>query len=274
MAAAAAGRQTGAMSDDATPVPTTTLRPGVEIPLLGIGTWQASDDEAYRAVRTALDLGYRHIDTATGYGNEEQVGRAVADSGIDRDQIFLTTKLPPERVDEAAQVLEESLLKLGTDHLDLWLVHWPPNKEARPDVWTNVVAAQQEGKARAIGVSNYSPAQIDELTQATGVTPAINQIPWSPSDFDADLVAAHRDRDVVLEGYSPFKRTNLDDEVLAGIAQEHGVTPAQVVLRWHLDTGVVVIPKSVTPDRIAANLDVTGFSLTDDQVAQVSALAD
>lgn len=274
MAAAAAGRQTGAMSDDATPVPTTTLRPGVEIPLLGIGTWQASDDEAYRAVRTALDLGYRHIDTATGYGNEEQVGRAVADSGIDRDQIFLTTKLPPERVDEAAQVLEESLLKLGTDHLDLWLVHWPPNKEARPDVWANVVAAQQEGKARAIGVSNYSPAQIDELTQATGVTPAINQIPWSPSDFDADLVAAHRDRDVVLEGYSPFKRTNLDDEVLAGIAQEHGVTPAQVVLRWHLDTGVVVIPKSVTPDRIAANLDVTSFSLTDDQVAQVSALAD
>lgn len=253
-------------------IPTVTLRPGVDIPLLGLGTWQAESGEAYDAVRTALDLGYRHIDTARAYGNEEEVGRAVADSGIDRSEIFVTTKLPPDDADDAPRIIDESLAKLGFDHVDLWLVHWPPNKEARPDVWENVIAAQQAGKARAIGVSNYSPEQIDELIAATGVAPAINQIPWSPADYDADLVAAHRERDVVLEGYSPFKRTDLDDQVLAEVAQAHGVTPTQVVLRWHLDTGVVVIPKSVTPDRIAANLDVTGFSLTDDEIAKVSAL--
>jgi len=253
-------------------IPTVTLRPGIEIPLLGLGTWQAKEGEAYEAVRTALDLGYRHIDTARAYGNEEEVGRAVADSGIDRSEIFVTTKLPSEEVGDAPRIIDESLAKLGLDHVDLWLVHWPPNNEARPDVWADVVAAQQAGKARAIGVSNYSPAQIDELTDATGVTPSINQIPWSPADYDADLVAAHRDRDVVLEGYSPFKRTDLDDAVLAEVAAAHGVTPTQVVLRWHLDTGVVVIPKSVNRERLAANLDVTGFSLSADEIAKVSAL--
>jgi len=253
-------------------IPTVTLRPGVDIPLLGLGTWQAKEGEAYEAVRAALDLGYRHIDTARAYGNEEEVGRAVADSGIDRSEIVVTTKLPPDDADDAPRIIDESLAKLGFDHVDLWLVHWPPNKEARPDVWENVIAAQQAGKARAIGVSNYSPAQIDELIAATGVAPAINQIPWSPADYDADLVAAHRERGVVLEGYSPFKRTDLDDPVLAEVAAAHGVTPTQVVLRWHLDTGVVVIPKSVNRDRIAANLDVTGFTLTEDEIARVSGL--
>jgi len=196
-------------------IPSVTLRPGVEIPLLGLGTWQASDDEAYQAVRAALEIGYRHIDTARAYGNEEAVGRAIADSGLPREEVFVTTKLPPDEADDAPRIIDESLARLGLDHVDLWLVHWPPNKQARPDVWEHVVAAQQAGKARAIGVSNYSIEQIDELTAATGVTPSINQIPWSPADFDADLVAAHRERDVVLEGYSPFKRTNLDDPVLA-----------------------------------------------------------
>lgn len=253
-------------------IPTTTLRPGVDIPLLGLGTWQAREGEAYDAVRTALELGYRHIDTARAYRNEEEVGRAVRDSGLDRSEVFVTTKLPPEEADDAPRVIDESLSKLGLEYVDLWLVHWPPNKQARPDVWENVIAAQQAGKARAIGVSNYSIAQIDELTQATGVTPSINQIPWSPADYDADLVAAHRERDVVLEGYSPFKRTDLDDPVLTEIAQVHGVTTAQVVLRWHLDTGVVAIPKSVHRERIATNLDVTGFSLSDDEVTRISSL--
>lgn len=253
-------------------IPSVTLRGGVELPMLGLGTWQAENDEAYDAVRAALDLGYRHIDTARAYGNEEAVGRAVADSGLDRSEILVTTKLPPDEADDAPQIIDASLAKLGFDHVDVWLVHWPPNKQARPDVWEHVVAAQQAGKVRAIGVSNYSPEQIDELTAATGVTPAMNQIPWSPADFDADAVAAHRERGVVLEGYSPFKRTDLQDPVLAEIAQQHGVTPAQVVLRWHLDTGVVVIPKSVNRDRIAANLDVSGFQLDDDQIARVSAL--
>lgn len=253
-------------------IPTATLRPGVEIPLLGLGTWQAQEGSAYDAVRTALDLGYRHIDTARAYGNEEEVGRAVADSGLDRSEVFVTTKLPPKEADDAPRIIDESLARLGLDHVDLWLVHWPPEGQARPDVWETVVAAQQAGKARAIGVSNYSPAQIDELTAATGVTPSINQIAWSPADYDADLVAAHRERDVVLEGYSPFKRTDLDDAVLAEIAGAHGVTAAQVVLRWHLDTGVVAIPKSVNAERLAMNLDVTGFALSPDEVAAISAL--
>lgn len=254
-------------------IPTATLRPGVEIPLLGLGTWQAPDDEAYEAVRMALDLGYRHIDTARAYGNEEAVGRAVADSRIDRSEIFVTTKLPPSEADDAPRIIDESLDKLGVEFVDLWLVHWPPNKEARPDVWENVVAAQQAGKSRAIGVSNYSIAQIDELTSATGECPSINQIPWSPADYNADLVAAHRERDVVVEGYSPFKRTDLDNPVLAEIAAAHGVTPTQVVLRWHLDIGVVAIPKSVHRDRIAANLDITGFALSEAEIASVSALS-
>ncbi|ACQ81102.1 aldo/keto reductase [Beutenbergia cavernae DSM 12333] len=254
------------------PIPTVTLRPGVDIPLLGLGTWQATGTDGYDSVRAALDLGYRHVDTARAYGNEDQVGRAVADSGIDRSEVFVTTKLPPEEAGDAPRIIDESLERLGFDYVDLWLVHWPPNKQARPDVWADVVAAQEAGKARAIGVSNYSPAQIDELTAATGVTPSINQIPWSPSDFDADPVAAHRERDVVLEGYSPFKRTNLEDPVLTAIADAHGVTTSQVVLRWHLDTGVVVIPKSVHPDRIAANLDVAGFALDADEVERISGL--
>lgn len=254
-------------------IPTTTLRPGIEIPLLGFGTWQAEQDEAYQAVRAALDAGYRHLDTARGYGNEDQVGRAVRDSGVDRDQVFVTTKLPPEEADDAPRIIDESLGKLGLDYVDLWLVHWPPDGQARPDVWEQVVAAQESGKARAIGVSNYSTAQIDELSSATGVTPSINQIPWSPADYDDALLSEHRDRDVVVEGYSPFKRTDLDDPVLAEIAEAHGVTPAQVVLRWHLDTGVVVIPKSVTPERIASNFDVAGFALDGEQIERISALS-
>lgn len=252
-------------------LPTLTLRPGVEIPQLGLGTWQATSGQAYRAVRTALDLGYRHLDTARAYRNEDEVGSAVADSGVPREQIFVTTKLPPEEADDGPRIIDESLRLLGLDYLDLWLVHWPPNRQARPDIWEHLIAAQQAGKVRAIGVSNYSTAQIDELTHATGVTPSINQIPWSPADYDAEIVAAHRERDVVLEGYSPFKRTNLDDPALAQIAAAHGVTPAQVVLRWHLDTGVVAIPKSVHADRIAANIDL-GFALSPAEVARISAL--
>lgn len=254
------------------PIPVTTLRPGVDIPMLGLGTWAARGTSAYDAVRAALDLGYRHLDTARMYRNEDVVGRAVADSGLDRGEVFVTTKMPPGDADDPSSSLEASLKDLGTDYVDLWLVHWPPGGGARPDVWERFVHAQQSGKARAIGVSNYSPDQIDELTAATGVTPAINQIPWSPRDHHPVLVEAHRERDVVLEGYSPLKRTRLDDPVLTTIADAHGVSAAQVVLRWHLDTGVVVIPKSVNPDRLAANIDLTGFSLTTDEIERINAL--
>jgi diketogulonate reductase-like aldo/keto reductase len=186
--------------------------------------------------------------------------------------VFVTTKLPPSQAHRVRETLEESLDELGTDHLDLWLIHWPVDGEARPDVWEQFVAARDEGLVRSIGVSNYSVSQIDELVDATGETPAIDQIPWSPTDYDADLVAALHERGVVLEGYSPFKRTDLDAPVLAEIAAAHGVTPTQVVLRWHLDHGFVAIPKSVRPERIDANLDVTGFSLDAGELARIDAL--
>ncbi|MEE6273638.1 aldo/keto reductase [Georgenia wangjunii] len=245
----------------------------VDIPLLGFGTWQSEGDDAYTSVRTALDVGYRHIDTATAYGNEDQVGRALADSGVDRADIFVTTKLPPGHLGEERATLEESLRLLGTDYVDLWLIHWPPNREATPAMWEHLIGAQEAGKARAVGVSNYSVAQLDELAAATGVMPSINQIPWSPGDHDAELVAALRERDVVLEGYSPFKRTDMDDPELVAIARAHDVQPTQVVLRWHVQREFVAIPKSVTPERIAANLDVFGFELTQDELARLDALA-
>jgi 2,5-diketo-D-gluconate reductase A len=253
--------------------PVVTLAGGVDMPLLGFGTWQLTGEQAYRAVRDALDTGYRHLDTATGYGNEAEVGRAVRDSGVDRGDLFITTKLPPDRADRARQTLEASRKALGVDAVDLWLIHWPPNGRARPDTWGELLAARDEGLIRAAGVSNYSTGQLDELIDATGEAPAANQIKWGPGLYDAKRVAEHRERGVALEGYSPFKTTNLHDPVLEWLAGKYGVTTAQVVLRWHLDHGTVVIPKSATPDRIRANFDVFGFSLTADELTRLDGRA-
>jgi 2,5-diketo-D-gluconate reductase A len=253
-------------------VPTVPLDGGPGMPLLGFGTWLMTGSECYDAVRTALDAGYRHLDTAAIYRNEPEVGRALRDSGVDRDEVFVTTKLPPPRADHADQVLAGSLDALGVDAVDLWLVHWPPGG-ARPDVWERFVAAREAGRARAIGVSNYSLEQVDELTAATGVTPQVDQVSWAPSRYDPALQAGLRERGVVLEGYSPFKNTDLDDPVLREIADAHGVTPAQVVLRWHVEHGVVVLSKSANPERIRANLAIGGFSLTDEEVARIDGLA-
>ncbi|SFJ76124.1 aldo/keto reductase [Cellulomonas sp. KH9] len=254
-----------------TTTPTLSL-PGGHIPVLGLGTWQSEGSDAELAVSTALQLGYRHVDTATGYGNEAQVGRALTTRGIDRDDVFLTSKLPPDHAGRERQTLAESLVALTTDHLDLWLIHWPPGKEARPDVWQRFREARDEGLTRSIGVSNYSIAQIDELIAATGEAPAVNQIPYSPVDHDPELLAAHRERGIVVEGYSPLKRTDLDAEPIVAAARAHGVTPAQVVLRWHIEHDVVVIPKSVRRERIEENLAVLGFTLTPDEVAAIDTL--
>lgn len=243
------------------------------MPMLGFGTWQLTGEQAYRGVRDALDAGYRHLDTATGYGNEAEVGQAVRDSGVDRADIFITTKLPPEHADRASKTLEESRRALGVDAVDLWLIHWPPNGQARPDTWRELLAARDEGLIRAAGVSNYSTGQLDELIDATGEAPAVNQIKWGPGLYDAKRVEEHRERGVALEGYSPFKTTDLTDPVLTELATRYGVTTAQVVLRWHLDHGTVVIPKSATPDRIRANFDVFGFSLTADELSRVDGRA-
>jgi diketogulonate reductase-like aldo/keto reductase len=206
------------------------------------------------------------------YRNEVEVGRGLRDSGLDRDEVFLTTKLPPRETGRADQVLAASLAALGVDAVDLWLVHWPPPGGSE-EVWARFVAARDDGRARAIGVSNHSLAQVDALTRATGATPQVNQVSWAPSRYDADVEAGHRERGIVLEGYSPFLNTDLGDPVLHEVADAHGVTPAQVVLRWHVEHGVVVIPRSATPERIRQNREIGGFSLSADEVGRIDGLA-
>lgn len=253
------------------PPPAVQLTGGPRMPLLGFGTWQMTGEQCYAAVRTALDVGYRHLDTATVYRNEAEVGRALRDSGVPRDEVFVTTKCPGGSADPE-RTLTASLEALGVDGVDLWLVHWPEGG-VRPDLWRAFAEARDAGRTRAIGVSNYSLDQIDALTAGTGVPPQVDQIPWAPPLHDPAVVAGHRERGVVVEGYSPFKKSDLDDPVLRDVAAAHGKSPSQVVLRWHLEHGIVVIPKSATPERIAANAAVTDFSLTPEEVARIDALA-
>jgi 2,5-diketo-D-gluconate reductase A len=260
---------------DAAPIAAETveLASGTRMPLLGLGTWQARGRAAVDAVRRALEVGYRHIDTATAYGNEREVGQAIAESGVPREEIFVTTKLPPGRAGDERATLEESLDALRLAHVDLWLIHWPPAGGARPDVWQRLLELQAAGLAREVGVSNYGVRQLDELERATGRLPAVNQIEWSPARFDPDVLEAHRSRGVQLEGYSPLRTMNLHDPRLARIAVERGVTPAQVVLRWHVEQRVVAIPKSTNRDRIAENARIFGFTLSAAEVEQLNALA-
>ena len=258
--------------DAMTEIPVVDLGRGVTMPMVGFGTWQLSGRRAYKAVRYALEVGYRHIDTATIYRNEHDVGRAIRDSGLDRDAVFVTTKLPPGNAGRVRATLAESLRALNTDYVDLWLIHWPPRQADSVPMWREFLALQDEGRCRSVGVSNYDIAQIDDLIDATGEKPAVNQIPWSPSRYDADLLAAHAARGVVLEGYSPLKGTRLRDRTLAEIAAKYGVTPAQVVLRWHLEHGITVIPKSSHPDRIKSNFDLFSISFTPDEVARIDHL--
>jgi len=250
------------------------VAPGVRMPLLGLGTWLARGDDAREAVAAALEIGYRHVDTARMYRNEQQVGRALAESGVARGDVFVTTKMWPDAPGRARPSLEESLAALGLDFVDLWLVHWPPGGRARPDLWERFLEAEADGLARAVGVSNYSVGQLDELARGTGRRPAVNQIEWGPALHDDATLAAHRSRGIQLEGYSPLKTTNLRDRRLERIAQAHGVTAAQVVIRWHLEHDVVVIPKSVKRSRIAENADVFGFELSAAEMAELDALGD
>jgi 2,5-diketo-D-gluconate reductase A len=254
-------------------VPSVSLTGG-RMPQVGFGTWKLRGDQARAAVTAALSAGYRHIDTATMYGNEQEIGDALAASDTDRADVFLTTKIRPSDLGQERAVLRRSLRALGTDYLDLWLVHWPPSRASeRRQIWNELLAVQAEGYVRDIGVSNYSLAEIDELTNATGRSPAVNQVDFGPRRYDARLLAGHAERGVAVEGYSGLKNTKLGDPVLARIAAAHGVTPAQVVLRWHLEHDVTVIPKSATADRIAANIDLSGFRLTAEEVAAIDSLA-
>jgi diketogulonate reductase-like aldo/keto reductase len=208
------------------------------------------------------------------YGNEEQVGRALGESGVPRDDVFVTTKLWPGSAGRERATLEASLAALRVDRVDLWLIHWPPSGRPRPDVWERFLEAEADGLARAVGVSNYSVSQLDELERATGRLPSVNQIEWGPALYDEATLYAHRQRGVQLEGYSPLKTTNLADRRLLRIAESHGVTPAQVVIRWHLEHDVVVIPKSTNPERVAENADVFGFELSPAEVTELDSLGE
>jgi 2,5-diketo-D-gluconate reductase A len=255
-------------------VPDTSLPlpSGRRMPLLGFGTWQIKGDRATAATATALEAGYRHLDTATVYENEAEVGAALRDSGIPRDQVFVTTKCPGRDPATARETLERSLELLGTDHVDLWLVHWPEDSVSQVDVWAEFVEARKAGLATDIGVSNYGLELVDEVTSASGVAPAVNQVEWSPLLFDAGVLAGHRERGIVLEGYSALRGGTLEHPVIEKIAQRLGRTTAQVIVRWHLQHETVVIPKSVNADRIRANADVAGFALSDDDMAALDAL--
>jgi diketogulonate reductase-like aldo/keto reductase len=240
------------------------------MPLLGFGTWQIKSDEAADAAAVALESGYRHLDTATVYRNEGEVGRGLERSGVAREDVFVTTKCPPDRADPLGH-LRRSLELLGTDHVDLWLIHWPGGG-SQVDRWRSFVDARELGLARDIGVSNFDVASIDELTSATGVAPAVNQIEWSPLLFDAKVLDAHRERGVTLEGYSALRGGTLEHPTIVSIAERLGRTPAQVIIRWHLQHGVVVIPKSRQADRIRSNADVAGFELSSSDMASLDTL--
>jgi len=242
------------------------------MPLLGFGTWQITGQQARLASAWALEAGYRHLDTATVYRNEAEVGAGLADSGVAREDVFITTKCPPRNAGRELATLERSLELLGTDHVDLWLIHWPPDGSVGVGLWEALIGARSAGLARAVGVSNYSLAEIDELVSTTGVTPAVNQIEWSPLLFDLGQLEGHRERGIVLEGYSALRGGTLDHPVVNEIAARLGRTPAQVIIRWHIEHGVVVIPKSVVRERIVANADVGGFELSPQDTAALDAL--
>jgi 2,5-diketo-D-gluconate reductase A len=255
-------------------VPVVTLPSGDRMPMVGFGTWKLRADQARASVVAALHTGYRHIDTATMYANERAVGQALRDSGFDRSEIFVTTKIRPSDAGQAAAILASSLEQLGTDYLDLWLIHWPPpRKGASRMLWNELLEVQAGGQVRNVGVSNYSLTEIDDLTRTSRQAPAVNQIDWGPTLYDGRILAGHAERGIAVEGYSGLKNTNLDEPVLAKIATVHGVTSAQVVLRWHLEHAITVIPKSSKPERIATNFDLQSFALSPDEVASIDALA-
>lgn len=248
------------------------LPDGLRMPLLGFGTWQLKHEEAHDAVLLALDAGYRHLDTATIYHNEREVGAGLTDSGLPRDEVFVTTKCPPRNVGRELRTLRTSLAMLRMDHVDLWLVHWSGGEGDDLALWRAFAQAQAEGLTRAIGVSNFSLRQIDDLTNETGVPPAVNQIEWSPLLFDRAVLDGHRQRGIVLEGYSALRGGTLDHPTIRAVAERHERTPAQVIIRWHLQHGVVVIPKSAHEDRIRSNADIGDLVLSEDDMAELDAL--
>ncbi len=258
-------------------VPSLTLNNGVEMPQLGYGVWQVPDDQAFDAVTTALETGYRSIDTAAVYGNEEGVGKALAATDVPRGEIFVTTKVwnSDHGHDATLRAFDASMDRLGLDYADLYLIHWPvPSRDTFVDTYKALEKLLADGRAKAIGVCNFQPAHLERLLAETSVVPAVNQIELHPNLAQAELRALHARHGIATEAWSPLGQGKglLSDPTITRLADKHGRTPAQIVLRWHLQLGNVVIPKSVTPSRIRENLDVFGFELDADDLRAVAAL--
>ena len=255
-------------------IPSVTLNDGRTIPQFGYGVWQVEDDKAAVCVHQALKDGYRLIDTAAIYGNEEGVGEGIGISGVPRSEVFLTTKLWNPQQGQAADALDESLAKLSTGYVDLYLIHWPtPKQDKYVQAWRTMIESQKEGKTRSIGVSNFTIDNLKRIMDETGVVPAVNQIELHPQLPQEELRAFHGEHGIVTESWSPLGQGKLlDNPVLIEIGRKYGKTPAQAVLRWHLDLGLVVIPKSVTSSRIKENIDVFDFALDVDDMARLATL--
>ncbi|MFE4588566.1 aldo/keto reductase [Streptomyces laurentii] len=265
------------MAPSTTPsVPTVKLNNGVEIPQLGFGVFQVADDATTAAVTSALEAGYRSIDTAAIYGNEAGVGRALATSGLAREELFVTTKLwnADQGYDATLRAFDASLAKLGLDYVDLYLIHWPtPARDLYRDSWRALERLAEEGRIRAAGVSNFQPEHLRRLMDGATLTPVVNQIELHPALQQSELRAFHGEHGIATEAWSPLAQgAVLDDPAIVAIAATHGKSPAQVVIRWHLQLGNVVIPKSVTPARIRANFDVFDFVLTDEEMTAIAGL--
>lgn len=248
---------------------------GVQIPQLGFGVWQVSADDAEHAVATALRAGYRHVDTAAAYENEEGVGRAVRAAGLPREKVFVTTKLWNGDHGRAEQAFDESLARLGLDYVDLFLIHWPaPEQDRYVQAWRALEKIYRDGRVKAIGVSNFTVATLTRLMEETDITPSINQIELHPYFQQREMRAFHEANGILTEAWSPLGQGKglLADPALRVLSEKYGKTPAQIVLRWHLQLGNVVIPKSVTPSRIEENIDVFGFILDTEDMAAIGAM--
>ncbi len=258
-------------------VPNVRLNNGVMVPQLGFGVFQVPPDEVVEPVSVAIEAGYRLIDTAAAYGNEEGVGKAIANSGVPRADLFVTTKLwnADQGYDEALRAFDTSLGKLGLDAVDLYLIHWPlPMRDKYVQTWKALERIYSEGRAKAIGVSNFTVHHLERLRAESGIVPAVNQVELHPRWPQDELRAYHRDHGIATEAWSPIGQGQglLEDATVGAIAKAHDRTPAQVVLRWHIQLGNIAIPKSVTPERIRANLDVFDFELDEGELGQLSSL--
>ncbi len=259
-------------------IPRYTLNDGHDLPVIGFGTAGLRGDDAIAAVTSALENGYRLIDTAVNYQNESEVGEAIRRSGVPREEIRVTSKIPGRHhaYDDAVRSTKESLERLGLDYLDLHLIHWPnPNRRLYHETWRALVDLQKEGLVRSVGVSNFTEAHLRRAIEETGVTPAVNQIELHPYFPQPEMQRVHDDLGVVTESWSPLgkRQAPFGEPPIAGAAERHGVTPGQVILRWQLQQGNLPIPKSATPSRQRENLDVFGFELTDDEMAAITGLA-